>query len=78
MGRSIHLIFWILFKNVMSLHRTKAAIIGILDANRANKWVVNEKLGDTEAKEEHQSNEKIQISSWRKVLVCWDFNSWEL
>ncbi|XVF76436.1 hypothetical protein PTKIN_Ptkin13bG0265900 [Pterospermum kingtungense] len=46
--RSIHLvIFWILFENVMSLHRTKAAIIGLLEANRANEWVVTEKLGNT-------------------------------
>ncbi|KAK6290245.1 hypothetical protein POUND7_001786 [Theobroma cacao] len=46
--RSIHLlIFWILFENVMSLHRTKAAIIGLLEANRVNEWVVTEKLGNT-------------------------------
>ncbi|OVA18010.1 hypothetical protein BVC80_1835g416 [Macleaya cordata] len=46
--RSLHLvIFWILFENVMSLHRTKAAIIGLLEANRVNEWVVTEKLGNT-------------------------------
>ncbi|EXC42303.1 hypothetical protein L484_000910 [Morus notabilis] len=46
--RSLHLVvFWILFENVMSLHRTKAAIIGLLEANRANEWVVTEKLGNT-------------------------------
>ncbi|MQL91427.1 hypothetical protein Taro_024027 [Colocasia esculenta] len=45
--RSIHLlIFWILFENVMSLHRSKAAIIGLLEAGRANEWVVTEKLGN--------------------------------
>ncbi|WVZ79333.1 hypothetical protein U9M48_026924 [Paspalum notatum var. saurae] len=45
--RSIHLIvFWILFENVMSLHRTKATFIGLLEAGRVNEWVVTEKLGD--------------------------------
>lgn len=46
--RSIHLLFyWILFENVMSFHRTKATLIGLLEAGRANEWVVTEKLGDT-------------------------------
>uniref|UniRef100_A0A1D1YU94 glucomannan 4-beta-mannosyltransferase n=1 Tax=Anthurium amnicola TaxID=1678845 RepID=A0A1D1YU94_9ARAE len=46
--RSVHLlIFWILFENVMSLHRTKATLIGLLEARRVNEWVVTEKLGDT-------------------------------
>ncbi|XP_023748391.1 glucomannan 4-beta-mannosyltransferase 2 [Lactuca sativa] len=46
--RSIHLLFyWILFENVMSLHRTKATFIGLLDAKRSNEWVVTEKLGDS-------------------------------
>ncbi|KAK8601720.1 hypothetical protein V6N12_051548 [Hibiscus sabdariffa] len=45
--RSIHLLFyWILFENVMSLHRTKATFIGLLEAGRVNEWVVTEKLGD--------------------------------
>ncbi|CAA0829721.1 Glucomannan 4-beta-mannosyltransferase 9 [Striga hermonthica] len=41
------LVFWILFENVMSLHRSKAAIIGLLEASRVNEWVVTEKLGNT-------------------------------
>ncbi|KAI9193772.1 hypothetical protein LWI28_000107 [Acer negundo] len=46
--RSIHLLFyWILFENVMSLHRTKATLIGLFEAGRVNEWVVTEKLGDT-------------------------------
>ncbi|KAM7468206.1 hypothetical protein LguiB_015768 [Lonicera macranthoides] len=46
--RSLHLlVFWILFENVMSLHRSKATIIGLLEANRVNEWVVTEKLGNT-------------------------------
>ncbi|KAJ6845664.1 glucomannan 4-beta-mannosyltransferase 9-like [Iris pallida] len=45
--RSLHLIvFWILFENVMSLHRTKGTFIGLLEAGRVNEWVVTEKLGD--------------------------------
>lgn len=45
--RSLHLlVFWILFENVMSLHRTKATIIGLLEASRSNEWIVTEKLGD--------------------------------
>ncbi|PIN11526.1 Glucomannan 4-beta-mannosyltransferase [Handroanthus impetiginosus] len=45
--RSIHLlVFWMLFENVMSLHRSKAAIIGLLEANRVNECVVTEKLGN--------------------------------
>ncbi|GLJ55309.1 hypothetical protein SUGI_1186880 [Cryptomeria japonica] len=45
--RSLHLlVFWILFENVMSLHRTKATIIGLLEVGRVNEWVVTEKLGD--------------------------------
>ncbi|KAK7853705.1 glucomannan 4-beta-mannosyltransferase 2 [Quercus suber] len=49
--RSIHLLFyWILFENVMSMHRTKATWIGLLEAVRANEWVVTEKLGDSATK----------------------------
>ncbi|KAL2502654.1 Glucomannan 4-beta-mannosyltransferase 9 [Forsythia ovata] len=45
--RSLHLlVFWILYENVMSLHRTKATFIGLLEAGRVNEWVVTEKLGD--------------------------------
>ncbi|KAL7595638.1 hypothetical protein Lser_V15G28336 [Lactuca serriola] len=45
--RSLHLlVFWILFENVMSFHRSKATIIGLLGANRVNEWVVTEKLGN--------------------------------
>ncbi|KAL6519372.1 hypothetical protein OROGR_018692 [Orobanche gracilis] len=53
--RSMHLlVFWILFENVMSLHRSKAAIIGLLEANRVNEWVVTEKLGNT-MKQKHNA-----------------------
>lgn len=35
-----------LFENVMSLHRLKAAFTGLLEAERVNEWIVTEKLGD--------------------------------
>ncbi|KAL8540463.1 hypothetical protein ACS0TY_001897 [Phlomoides rotata] len=47
-GESMHLlVLWILFENVMSLHRPKTTIIGLLEFNRVNEWVVTEKLGNT-------------------------------
>lgn len=30
----------------MSLHRTKATFIGLLEGVRVNEWIVTEKLGD--------------------------------
>ncbi|XP_016482818.1 glucomannan 4-beta-mannosyltransferase 9-like [Nicotiana tabacum] len=45
--RSLHLlVFWILFENVMSLHRTRATFIGLFEVGRVNEWIVTEKLGD--------------------------------
>ncbi|VVA92327.1 unnamed protein product [Arabis nemorensis] len=45
--RSFYLVmFWILFENVMSMHRTKGTFIGIVEGGRANEWVVTEKFGD--------------------------------
>lgn len=42
----------------MSLHRTKATFIGLLEAGRANEWVVTEKLGDAL---KNKSNNKTAI-----------------
>lgn len=45
---SLHIMpFWILFENVMSMYRMKAAIIGLLETANFNEWVVTEKLGET-------------------------------
>ncbi|CAN6246130.1 unnamed protein product [Urochloa humidicola] len=45
--RSIHLIIlWFLFENVMALHRFKAILIGFFEADRANEWIVTQKLGN--------------------------------
>ncbi|CAK8571410.1 unnamed protein product [Lathyrus sativus] len=61
--RSFHLVsFWILFENTMSLHRTKATIIGLLEASRVNEWVVTEKLGATlKAKGGGKVSKNIQV-----------------
>ena len=37
--------FWILFENVMSMHRMRAALTGLLETAHANDWVVTEKVG---------------------------------
>ncbi|KAE8731086.1 Glucomannan 4-beta-mannosyltransferase 2 [Hibiscus syriacus] len=50
----VHLLQWVTslagfldpLRNVMSLHRTKATFIGLLEAGRVNEWIVTEKLGD--------------------------------
>ncbi|XP_042443576.1 glucomannan 4-beta-mannosyltransferase 1-like isoform X1 [Zingiber officinale] len=45
---SLHLIpFWILFENVMAMHRMKATIIGLLEAGTFDEWIVTDKLGET-------------------------------
>ncbi|KAF3324229.1 putative mannan synthase 11 isoform X1 [Carex littledalei] len=44
---SFHLVvIWVLFENVMSLHRLKAAFTGLFESERVNEWIVTEKLGD--------------------------------
>ncbi|XP_058083614.1 glucomannan 4-beta-mannosyltransferase 1-like isoform X1 [Magnolia sinica] len=64
--RSIHLlVFWILFENVMSLHRTKAAIIGLLEADRVNELVVTEKLGNTLKNRSNASTSTVASTSTR-------------
>ncbi|KAL9247393.1 hypothetical protein vseg_020829 [Gypsophila vaccaria] len=72
--RSIHLLFyWVLFENVMSLHRTKATLIGLFEAGRANEWVVTEKLGDSQkakgAKEKTTSNLKAAMIKARAKII---------
>ncbi|KAG6406050.1 hypothetical protein SASPL_133646 [Salvia splendens] len=46
--RSFHLLFyWVLFENVMSFHRTKATVMGLVGAKTAKEWVVTEKMVTT-------------------------------
>ncbi|KAF8397824.1 hypothetical protein HHK36_016749 [Tetracentron sinense] len=61
--RSLHLlVFWILFENVMSLHRTKATFIGLLEAGRVNEWIVTEKLGDAlKTKASTKATKKLRL-----------------
>ncbi|KAJ1696155.1 hypothetical protein LUZ63_004667 [Rhynchospora breviuscula] len=40
------LVLWVLFENVMALHRCKAILIGLVEAGRVNEWIVTEKLGN--------------------------------
>ncbi|XP_042382853.1 probable glucomannan 4-beta-mannosyltransferase 9 [Zingiber officinale] len=61
--RSFHLLmFWVLFENVMSLHRTKATLSGLLEAGgRVNEWVVTEKLGDIMKKSKASKKPRLRI-----------------
>lgn len=78
--RSFHLLmFWILFENVMSLHRTKATLIGLLEAGRVNEWVVTEKLGDAlkmksgakaPRKPRFRVGERYYYLYWQSLLQC--------
>ncbi|KAI3724082.1 hypothetical protein L2E82_35847 [Cichorium intybus] len=69
--RSIHLlVFWILFENVMSLHRTKATLIGLFEAQRVNEWVVTEKHGDAfKAKPTTKQHKKLGFKLSERLLV---------
>ncbi|KAJ6913587.1 hypothetical protein NC651_015962 [Populus alba x Populus x berolinensis] len=63
-SRSLHLlVFWILFENVMSLRRTKAAITGLLEANCVNQLGCDEKLGNT-------VRQKNTFKASKKVRSC--------
>ncbi|KAJ3677385.1 hypothetical protein LUZ60_003109 [Juncus effusus] len=73
--RSFHLlVFWVLFENVMSLHRCKAVFIGLFEAGRVNEWIVTEKLGDMLKGKSNTFNifQKLNFSAWKK------FNKLEL
>ncbi|KAH6833245.1 cellulose synthase-like A02 [Perilla frutescens var. hirtella] len=57
--RSFYLaIPWVLFENIMSFHRTKALLIGLFEAKRANEWIVTEKLGDA-----FKGKSKVELSA---------------
>ncbi|RID67929.1 hypothetical protein BRARA_C00129 [Brassica rapa] len=68
--RSLHLmVFWILFENVMSLHRTKATFIGLLEGGRVNEWIVTEKLGDLKAKSATKTLKKLRFRFGDRIHV---------
>ncbi|XP_013621874.1 PREDICTED: glucomannan 4-beta-mannosyltransferase 9-like isoform X2 [Brassica oleracea var. oleracea] len=68
--RSLHLmVFWILFENVMSLHRTKATFTGLLEGGRVNEWIVTEKLGDLKAKSANKTPKKLRFRFGDRIHV---------
>ena len=73
--RSLHLlVFWILFENVMSLHRTKATFIGLLEAGRVNEWIVTEKLGDAlKGKAHNKAAKKPRFRFGERYIHVLDF-----
>lgn len=86
--RSLHLlVFWILFENVMAMHRTKGTFIGLLEAGSVNEWVVTEKLGDVlkikpTAKAQKKPRLRIRerlhllelgVGAFLFVCACYDF-----
>jgi hypothetical protein len=38
---------WILFESVVSMHRLKAAVAGLLELPEFNQWIVTQKVGDS-------------------------------
>jgi len=42
---------WILFESVMSMHRLKAAIAGLLELPEFNQWIVTKKVGNNGTEE---------------------------
>ncbi|KAK9061572.1 hypothetical protein SSX86_018754 [Deinandra increscens subsp. villosa] len=69
--RSFYLVvFWIVYENVMSLHRTKATFIGLFETQRVNEWVVTEKHGDaSKVKSSTQQSQSRFIISERFFML---------
>jgi hypothetical protein len=58
----------------MSIHRTKATFIGLLEAGRVNEWVVTEKLGDImkmklQSKASRKLRTKIREIQERYIII---------
>ncbi|XP_020695000.1 probable glucomannan 4-beta-mannosyltransferase 9 isoform X1 [Dendrobium catenatum] len=71
---SFHLIVvWVLFENVVSLHRCKAVFIGLLEVGSVNEWVVTEKLGDM-----LKAEPTVNIRSKVQMKLSDRFHFWEL
>lgn len=57
----------------MSLHRTKATIVGLLETSRVNEWIVTEKLGDAlkvKAGTKALKKPRFRIEDRYKSLLC--------
>jgi beta-mannan synthase len=85
--KSLHLlVFWVVFENVMSLHRTRATLIGLFDiGSRVNEWVVTEKLGNIlkyKMSSKHSGKRSLQRYMSNLLLKSWKLgdrlNIWEL
>ncbi|WVZ85449.1 hypothetical protein U9M48_032377 [Paspalum notatum var. saurae] len=45
--KNLHIMpFWILFESVMTLHRMRAALTGLLELEGFNQWIVTKKVGN--------------------------------
>ncbi|CAN8279530.1 unnamed protein product [Cochlearia groenlandica] len=70
--KSFYLIlYWILFENVMAMHRSKGTLIGLLETSRVKEWVVTQKIGEASTLNQslipHYSfPERIR---WREIMV---------
>ncbi|KAK3147093.1 hypothetical protein QOZ80_3BG0277970 [Eleusine coracana subsp. coracana] len=48
MPENVHIMpLWILFESVMSMHRLKAAVAGLLEFPEFNQWIVTKKVGNS-------------------------------
>ncbi|KAJ0232250.1 glucomannan 4-beta-mannosyltransferase 15 [Hirschfeldia incana] len=85
--RSFYLvIFWVLFENVMAMHRTKGTLIGLFEGGRVNEWVVTKKLGDSLTTEllpqlrkprygflERVNSKELVMGIYILCCACYDF-----
>lgn len=56
----------------MSMHRTKATFIGLLEIGTVNEWVVTEKLGDALKAESGAKVSKKPITGIGKRLILFN------
>lgn len=56
------------------MHRTKATFIGLLEAGRANEWVVTEKLGDATKNKSKKPRFTFKIGD-RQVVIIFGLSS---
>ncbi|XP_019181875.1 PREDICTED: glucomannan 4-beta-mannosyltransferase 9-like [Ipomoea nil] len=70
--RSLHMTaFWMLFENVMALHRTIGTFIGLLEVGRIHEWVVTEKQGNTKTAQP-KSAKKVPRFRLGERLHLWE------
>ncbi|XP_062190164.1 probable glucomannan 4-beta-mannosyltransferase 7 [Phragmites australis] len=62
--KNLHIMpFWILFESVMTVHRMKAALTGLLELPGFNQWIVTKKVGN-----DFEDNEVPLLQKTRKRL----------